>query len=203
MHSSLLTGIVLVAAALVPSSARAQVLVETGILTPKTKDLGAIWDRAMKDPTAAKPAETPAAKTNTKTGALRAVPAKLRMLPETFSGETEDAMSILDINADVLSRFSVALIAEAARRSEGDPLTRAQYEEVAAIVGGGFTGRQYFVLKARVRPFCEAVAARQLPSDNLTLSYWPSEGAAIRPRCSALLPALRLVPEVRLAGAKS
>ena len=181
-----LTAIVLVAGVLVATPARAQVLVETGILSsPKPKDLGAIFDKALKEPTAAKPKAKP--------GASRpaSAPAKPQVLPETFSGETEDPMSILDINADVLTRFSAALAAETARRGEAPPLTRLKYDEVGAAAGG-FTPRQYFVLKARVRPFCEAVAAGQPPSDNLTLSYMPTEAAAIRPRCSALLPALKL-----------
>jgi hypothetical protein len=186
MVRGLLTATVLAAAALVSTPARAQVLVETGILSsPKTKDLGAIWDKALKDPTGAKPKPKP--------GAPRpaSAPAKPPVLPDTFSGETEDPMSILDINADVLTRFSAALAAGTARRAEGPPLTRLKYDEVGAAAGG-FTPRQYFVLKARVRPFCEAVAAGQPPSDNLTLSYMPTEAAAIRPRCPALLPALKL-----------
>jgi hypothetical protein len=78
-------------------------------------------------------------------------------------------MSILHINADVLTRFSTALAAETGRRSEGAQLTRLKYDEHGATAGG-FTPRQYFVLKARVRPFCEAIAAGQPPSNNLTLS---------------------------------
>jgi hypothetical protein len=199
MNSSFLIATVLVASAFVSTSTNAQVLVETGILTPKTKDLGAIWDRAMKDPTAAKPKPS----TTTKPGASRpAAPAKPRVLPETFSGETEDPMSILDINVDVLTRFPTALAAETARRASATTLTRLQYDEAGATAGG-FTPRQYFVLKARVRPFCEAAAAGQAPSDNLILSYMPSEGAAIRPRCSVLLPALQLVPPVPLAKGSS
>jgi hypothetical protein len=180
--------IVLVVAALMSTPARAQVIVETAILSSpksKPKDLGAIWDKALKEPTGAKAKAKPAA------APPASAPAKPRVLPETFSGETEDPMSILDVNADVLTRFSVALAAETARRGEGAPLTRLKYDEVGAAAGG-FTPRQYFVLKARVGPFCEAVAAGQPPSDNLTLSYMPTEAAAIRPRCSALLPALKL-----------
>jgi hypothetical protein len=197
MRSCVFTAIVLVATALVPTPARAQVLVETGILSPKTKDLGSKWDKGLKAPPDAKPKPKP------KAGAARPVsaPAKPRVLPETFSGETEDPMSILDINADALTRFSAALAAEAARRGEGAQLTRVQYDEVGAAVGG-FTPRQYFVLKARVRPFCEALASGQAPSDNLILSYMPSEAAAMRPRCSVLLPALTAVPRVPLGGAR-
>ncbi len=196
MHSSLLIATVFVASALVSTSTSAQVLVETGILTAKTLDLGAVFDKAFKDPTAAKP--QPSTKTKSAAPRPASVPAKPRVLPETFSGETEDAMAILDINVDVLTRFPTALAAETARRGSGVPLTRLQYDEVGAAAGG-FTPRQYFVLKARVRAFCEAVAAGQAPSDNLILSYMPSEGAAIRPRCSTLLPALKLVPLVPVA----
>ncbi len=184
-----ISALVLATAALISTPARAQVLVETGILgSPKPRrDLGDIWDKAVnKEPSGAKP--------TTKPGASRpaSTPAKPKVLPDSFSGETEDPMSILGIDVDVLTRFSSALAAEAAKRGEPPPLTRFKYDELGAAAGG-FTPRQYFVLKARVRPFCEAVAARQPPPDNLTLSYMPSEAAAIRPRCSALLPALQLV----------
>jgi hypothetical protein len=194
-----LAAIVFVASILaVPASA--QVLIETGALSSpkKVKDLGDIWDRAMKEP-GAKPAATPAAKTKAKTGVSHAAatPAKPRVLPETFSGNTEDAMSVLDINPDALTHFSAAIAAELARRGEGTALTKLQYDEVGATAGG-FTPRQYFVLKARVRPFCEAIAAGQAPSDNLVLSYMPSEAAAMRPRCSAILPTLKLTPVIPL-----
>ena len=193
---------ILFVSATLATTASAQVIVEEGILVPKAKvkdPLSTIWDRAMKDPTAAKPAATPAAKTKAKTGASHAAatPAKPRVLPETFSGNTEDPMSILDINPDALTHFSAAIAAEVARRGAGTPLTPLQYDAVGAAAGG-FTPRQYFVLKARVRPFCEAIAGGQPPSDNLVLSYMPSEAAAIRPRCAALLPNLKLTPVIPL-----
>ena len=176
------------------TTASAQVIIEEGILVPKinAKDpLSAKWDKAMKDPTAAKrPAKPP-----TKTAA--GGPAKPRVLPETFSGNTEDPMSMLDINPDALTHFSAAIAAEVARRTAGTPLTPLQYDELAAVAGG-FTPRQYFVLKARVRPFCEAIAAGQPPSDNLVLSYMLSEAAAMRPRCATLLPNLKLTPVIPL-----
>jgi hypothetical protein len=199
MRSTFFTATILVASAIVSTSASGQVLVETGILTPKSKDLGSIWDRGMKDPTATKP--NPSAKT--KPGARpAAAAAKPKAPPETFSSETEDPMSILDINVDVLTRFVPALAAETASRASGPKLTPLQHDEAGAKAGG-FTPRQYFVLKARVRPFCEAVAAGQAPADNLVLSYMPSERIAIGPRCSTLLPALKLVPPVPLAGGSS
>lgn len=184
MNPRILTAIVFAAAVFITIPARAQVIVETGILSsPKARDLGAIFDRASKEPTPAKP--------KTKAGRPTApAPAKPRVLPDSFSGETEDPMSILDINAHVLTRFSTALAAETARRHQGAPLTRLKYDEVGAAAGG-FTPRQYFVLKARVRPFCEAVAAGQPPSNTLTLSYMPTEAMVIRPRCSVFLPALK------------
>ena len=160
-------------------------IVETGILSsPKARDLGAIFDKASKEPTPAKP-KTKAGRPNPP------APAKPRVLPDSFSGETEDPMSVLDINADVITRFATALAAESARRGQGAPLPRLKYDEVGATAGG-FTPRQYFVLKARVRPFCAAVAAGQPPSNTLTLSYMPTEAAVIRPRCPELLPALNL-----------
>ncbi len=199
--AKLLIAILFVSATLA-TTASAQVIVEEGILVPKIKakdPLSAKWDKAMKDPTAAKPAATPAAKTKATTGVSHAAaaPAKPRVLPETFSGNTEDPMSILDINADALTHFSAAIAAEVARRSAGTALTPLQYDEVGAAAGG-FTPRQYFVLKARVRPFCEAIAAGQQPSDNLVLSYMASEAVAMRPRCPALLPNLKLTPVIPL-----
>lgn len=183
--SGILTAIVLAASALVATPARSQVIVEAGILSsPKARDLGAIFDKASKEPKPAKP--------KTKAGVPRtATPAKPQILPDSFSGETEDPMSILDINADVMTRFATALAAESTRRGQGTPLSRLKYDEVGATAGG-FTPRQYFVLKARVRPFCEAAAAGQPPSNNLTLSYMPTEAMVIRPRCTELLPALKL-----------
>ena len=185
MNPRILAAIVFTGAMFIGTPARSQVIVETGILSsPKARDLGAIFDKASKEPTPAKP--------KTKAGRPTApAPPKPRVLPDSFSGETEDPMSILDINADVLTRFSAALAAESVRRGQVTPLTRLKYDEVGATVGG-FTPRQYFVLKARVRPFCEAVAAGQPPSNTLTLSYMPTEAVVIRPRCPELLPALRL-----------
>jgi hypothetical protein len=175
-------------AALAASPINAQVLVETGILTPKKpKDpINSIWDKAMGDSE-----KTKAAPKTTTARPATAVSTKPKVLPETFSGETEDPMSILGIDADVMTRFSTALAAESKRRAEAPPLKRLQYEAIAAPLGG-FTPRQYWVLKERVRPFCEAIAANQPPSDNLTLSYMPSESAAIKPRCADLLPSLQL-----------
>jgi hypothetical protein len=177
---------ILVAIALAASPLEAQVLVETGILTPKKpKDLGSIWDKGMEGG-----AKKPAPKTTTAPAAA-AKPSKPKALPETFSGETEDPMSILGIDADVLARFSATLAVESKRRAETPSLTRFKYEELAAPTGN-FTQRQYWVLKERIRPFCEATAANQAPPDNLTLSYMPSEAAAIRPRCGELLSAIKI-----------
>ncbi len=186
MNPRILTAFVFAAAVFIATPARSQVIVETGILSsPKARDLGAIFDKASKEPTPAKP--------KTKAGRPTApapAPAQLRALPDSFSGETEDPMAILDINADVLARFSAALAGETVRRCQGITLTRLSYDEAGAAAGG-FTPRQYFVLKARVRPFCEAVAAGQPPSNTLTLSYMPTEAMVIRPQCPELLPALK------------
>jgi len=185
-NSGILTAVVFAVSALVATPAKTQVIVETGILSsPKAKDLGAIFDKASREPKPAKP--------KTKAGAPPAgVPPGPRVLPDSFSGETEDPMSILDINADVLTRFVAGLAAETARRGQAPQLTRLKYDEAGASAGG-FTPRQYFVLKARVRPFCEAAAAGQPPSNTLTLSYMPTEAMVIRPRCPDLLPALKLL----------
>lgn len=184
------TGIVLVLAVFVSSTAKAQVLIETAnILTPKTKDLGEIIDKAAKGPKAVSGAqprvETPSSSQPSATASHPAA------LPDTFASENEDPRSILDINADVLTRFSTALAAEAAKRDEkGTPLTRAKYHAIGAEAAG-FTPRQYFVLKARITPFCDAVAAGLAPPDNLRFSYMPTEAMAIKPRCASLLPALK------------
>ena len=185
INSGILTAIVVAASALAAPPASTQVIIETGILSsPKVRDLGAIFDKASKEPKPAKP--------KTKAGSTHGTaPATPRVLPDSFSGETEDPMSILDINADVLTRFVTALTAESVRRGQSTPLTRLKYDEVGAAAGG-FTPRQYFVLKARVRPFCEAGAAGQPPSNTLTLSYMPTEAMVLRPRCAELLPALKL-----------
>lgn len=186
INSRIGIAIAVAASLLVATPAKAQVIVETGILSsPKVRDLGAIFDKASKEPKPAKP--------KTKTGPSSAsTPQRSKVLPDSFSGETEDPMSVLDINADVLTRFTSALAVETARRGQGPPLTRLKYDEVGAAAGG-FTPRQYFVLKARVRPFCEAVAAGQPPSNTLTLSYMPTEAVVIRPRCADLLPTLKLI----------
>jgi hypothetical protein len=173
------------------STARAQVLIETGrILSPKTKDLGEIIDKAAKGPKeagAAQPrVETPSPRSRSSASA------QPHSVLDPFSSDTEDPASILEINVDVLTRFSAALAAESARRGDAqNPLTREKYNAVGAEAGG-FTPRQYFVLKARATPFCEAIAARQAPPDDLRFSYLPTEAMALKPRCAALLPGLRL-----------
>lgn len=182
-------GVVLLLVALLSSQAGAQLVETARILTPKKKDLGAIIDQAIKGPKGsggAQPQAEPA-----RNSRPAGTPSKPKVLPDTFSGETEDPASILDINADVLTRFSTALVAETAKRDDAkNPLTRAKYDSIGGAAGG-FTPRQYFVLKARVRPFCEAVAAGRPPRDDLVLSYMPLEAMAIKPRCPALLPALQ------------
>jgi hypothetical protein len=181
-------GFVLVLAALLSSRSDAQ-LVETGIILRKTKDLGAIIDKGTKDPkvpSGAQPQTEPAPRS--KPAGATSQP---RTLSDTFSSETEDLSSVLEITPDVLTRFSAALAAETAKRDDAkNPLTRAKYDSIGAGAGG-FTPRQYFVLKARLRPFCEAVAASQAPPDDLTLSYLATEAMVIKPRCSALLPGLQ------------
>ncbi len=184
-------GIALSFAALVSSPARGQVLVETArILTPKKKDLGAIIDKAGKQPGSAQPrVETPSPQPQPSVAA-----SKPSVLPDIFNSDTEDPASILDINTDVMTRFSASLAAEVAKRADSqNPLTRASYDSIGAAAWA-FTPRQYFVLKARVRPFCDAVAAGQPPPDDLRFSYMPLEAKAIKPRCAALLPALKVIP---------
>ena len=180
---------ILLLVALVASPSDAQ-LVETGrILTPKKKDVGAIIEKTLnapRGPSGARP--QPKAAQHSKPAGVRSQP---RALPDTFINDAEDPASILDINAEVLSRFSAALAVENAKRGDAKiPLTRAGYDSIGAKAGG-FTPRQYFVAKARLRPFCEAVAAGRAPPDDLTLSYMPTETMAIKPHCFELLPALQ------------
>lgn len=181
-------GFVVLLAVLVASRSDAQ-LVETGIILKKSKDLGAILEKGAKDPkgpSVAQPQVEPGPHSKP-----AGAPSHPRDLPDTFSSETEDLSSVLEITADVVSRFSAALAAETAKRDDANnSLTRAKYDSVGAGAGG-FTPRQYFVLKARLRPFCEAIAAGQAPPDNLTLSYLATEAMAIKPRCSSLLPELQ------------
>ncbi len=181
-------GVVLLLVALLSSRSDAQ-LVETGIILKKTKDLGAMIENAgkgPKGPNGAQPQVEPAPPS--KPAGATSQP---RALPDTFSGDTEDPASSLDINVDVLTRFSAAIAAETAKREDAKgSLTRAKYDSVGAKAGG-FTPRQYFVLKTRLRPFCEAVAAGRAPPDDLAFSYMPTEAMAIKPRCSGLLPPLQ------------
>lgn len=180
---------ILLLVALVASTSRAQ-LVETGrILTPKKKDLGAIIEKTLnapREPSRARP--QPTSRQHSKPAG---VSPRARALPDTFISDTEDPASILDINAEVLTRFSAALAVETAKRGDTKiPLTRARGDSIGAKAGG-FTPRQYFVLKARLRPFCEAIAGgRETPADQ-TLAYMPTEAMAIKPRCFELLPALQ------------
>jgi hypothetical protein len=185
------TGMVLILAVLLSAPLHAQVLIETGrILSPKTKDLGEIIDKAAKGAKTVSGAQ-PRVETPGQRSEPAGTTSQPRALPDTFSSDTEDPASILDINVDVVTRFSVALAAESAKREAGpNPLTRAKYDAIGAEAGG-FTPRQYFVLKARARPFCEAVAAGQAPPDDLRFSYMPTEAMAIKPRCAELLPALK------------
>lgn len=197
-------GIVLSSAALVSSPASGQEMVETAILSKKTKDIGDMFDKAWKKANGEKPqVESPAPRPKTAAGHARAsaggakttvAASKPRVLPETFSSETEDPASILDISVDVMTRFSAAVAVEVARRADPQSkLTRDNFDEIGGSAGA-FTPRQYFVLKARVRPFCDAVAAGQMPPNDLKLSYMPTEAMAITPRCAALLPTLKGIP---------
>lgn len=197
-------GIVLSSAPLVSSPASGQEMVETAILSKKTKDIGDIFDKAWKKANGEKPqVESPAPRPKASMGHARAAtggartpvaPAKPRVLPETFSSETEDPASILDITVDVMTRFTVALAAEVAKREASNNLLTHENFDAVGAQAGGFTPRQYFVLKARLRPFCDAVAAGQMPPNDLKLSYMPTEAMAIRPRCAALLPTLKGIP---------
>lgn len=180
-------GIVLSLAMVVSSPARGQVLVETGVISKKAKDLGEMIGKAAKQPANPQPrvvSPSPGSRASART-------AKPSVLPDTFSPDLEDPASVLGIDADVMTRFSSALAAEVAKRGERqNQLTRASYDAIGAKAGA-FTPRQYLVLKARVLPFCEAVTAGQPYPNDLRFSYMPTEAAAISPHCIALLPELK------------
>lgn len=182
-------GVVLLLVAILSSRSDAQLVETARILTPKKKEVGAPIEKALegpKGPGNAQPQMDPAPHSKRARATSRP-----RALPDTFSGETEDPASILEINVDVLTRFSAALAVETAKReATKSSLTRASYDSIGAVAGG-FTSRQYFVLKARLMPFCDAVAAGRAPPDDLAFSYLGTEAMAIKPRCSALLPALQ------------
>lgn len=182
-------GAVLLLVAILSSRSDAQLVETAKILTPKTKNVGAPIEKALegaKEPSGARPQMEPAP--HSKPARATSQP---RALPDTFLSDTEDPASILEINVDVLTRFSAGLAVETAKREAAkSSLTRAKYDSIGAEAGG-FTSRQYFVLKARLRPFCEAVAAGRPPPDDLAFSYLGTEAMAIKPRCSVLLPALQ------------
>jgi hypothetical protein len=172
------------------STAKAQVLIETGrILSPKTKDLGEILDKAAKGPKTISGVES-ASEPSASKGRASSVPRKPVDPLAPFSTDGEDPASVLDINADVLTRFSTSLSAEAAKREQGAKVTPKQ-SNAAGAEAGAFTARQYFVLKARVSPYCEAAAAGRKALEELTLPYLPTETMAIKPRCAELLPLMR------------
>ena len=67
-------------------------------------------------------------------------------------------------------------------------LEQVEYEGVGAEAGG-FTGIQYGMLKERIQPFCESAAKGG--SGDASLVFTDEEVAAIKPRCAALLPAIK------------
>lgn len=68
----------------------------------------------------------------------------------------------------------------------------------AGVTAGGFTAREYAVIKERVVPFCRAQDAAAGEGDvrlpgrgtNVYFVYTPAEAAALRTRCGALMQAL-------------
>lgn len=68
----------------------------------------------------------------------------------------------------------------------------------AGVAAGGFTAREYAVIKERVVPFCRAQDAAAGDGDvhlpgrgtNVYFVYTPAEAAALRTRCGALMQAL-------------
>jgi hypothetical protein len=172
------------------SPARAQVLVETGVISKKTKDLGDMIDKAWKEPKpdgGAQPKVTTAPKAGKKTVATSSRP---KVLPDVFDPDTEDPTNVLDISADVMTRFLTALRAEVASRGDQKTAVSVAKSQTSGAEVGGFTPRQYLVLKARVRPFCDAIGAGQPPPNTLQLSYMPTEVTAIKSRCPDILPLL-------------
>ncbi|MEO8193446.1 MAG: hypothetical protein ABI681_06315 [Gemmatimonadales bacterium] len=179
-------GIVLGLGLLASSPASAQIADLGRIIAKKDKDAAAAVEKAGQSSTS-KPAAKPRAKPRPKPAALTT---------QEFSPDNEDPMSILDINSEVLQRFTAALAAESAKHDEAGKLTAARYNEAGADAGE-FTPRQYFVLKARVGPLCDAFAKGAERPDDSRLAYMPSEADAIKPRCAVLMPALiKVAPSV-------
>lgn len=72
--------------------------------------------------------------------------------------------------------------------AEVERMNQSEYEAIGAEAGG-FTAGQYAILKERIHPFCESAAKGG--SGGVNLVFTEAEVAAITPRCSALLPAIK------------
>lgn len=163
----------------ISSPAGAQIADLGKIIAKKDRDAGAAVENAGKSSGTRKRAARPKAAARAKA-------------PQTgeYSPDTEDPASVLDITPEVMTRFAAGVAAETAKRKEsGARLTAARYDQAGATAGQ-FTARQYFVLKQRVTPFCQAVSkGAERPADT-RLAYMPSEAIAITPNCRSLYPLL-------------
>jgi coproporphyrinogen III oxidase-like Fe-S oxidoreductase len=69
-------------------------------------------------------------------------------------------------------------------------MTDVQYEGIGAAAGG-FTQPQYSMLKERIAPYCQAIAKGGSAPADARLVYTDDEIQAMKPRCSALLVAIK------------
>ncbi|HEX6040336.1 hypothetical protein [Longimicrobium sp.] len=97
----------------------------------------------------------------------------------------------------VAEEVKAALARACGDPEEGDRIRREAPEHAlqAGLAAGGFSAREYALIKERVVPFCEASAAGavqgevRLPGDGINVFwvYTAAETAALRERCPTLL----------------
>jgi len=176
-----LAGLVLAIGALTPSITSAQISDLGKIIAKKDKDAAEAVEKAGKSPRKSPGKTKPRAKPAGKSEVSR----------DAATGVIDDPIVVLDITPDVLSRFATALEVEAQKREQPAKGTTPEKIETAGAEAGAFTRPQYAMLKERVTPFCEAVGKGLDRPDDYRLAYMPTEMAAIKPRCPALMSALQ------------
>ena len=73
---------------------------------------------------------------------------------------------------------------------EVETMTDVQYEGIGAEAAG-FTQPQYGMLKERIAPYCQAIAKGASAPADARLAYTDDEMQAIKPKCAALLVAIK------------
>jgi hypothetical protein len=175
--------LVLALGALAPSLASAQISDLGKIIAGKDKQAAEAVEKAGKSQGKRQGKKKPRAKPAARSEVSR----------DSATGVIDDPTVVLDITPDVLARFAAGLEAEAQKREQPvKGMTPAKFE-TAGAEAGGFTRAQYSMLKERVVPFCDAVIKGLDRPDDYRLAYMPTEMAAIKPRCPALVPALQKV----------